>query len=76
MPKHYVPRSKTLTSSLRTDRQTHTHTHTHTEVSITEDTIRASVFTASASGKSGRNLKKMRKIFFSIFFKWLFINTN
>ena len=47
--KNKIPRSKTLTSSLRTDR----HTDTHTEVSITEDTIRASVFKASASGMSG-----------------------
>ena len=30
-------------------------THTQTEISITEDTIRASVFKASASGMSGPN---------------------
>ena len=37
----------------RANRQTHTQTHTQTEISITEDTIRASVFKASASGMSG-----------------------
>ena len=49
MPKNQVPRSKTLTSSGRTHRQK----DRHTEISITEDTIRASVFKASASGMSG-----------------------
>ena len=49
MPKNQVPRLKTLSSSGRT----HTQTHRQTEISITEDTIRASVFKASASGMSG-----------------------
>ena len=39
--------------------QTDIQTETHTEISITEDTIRASVFKASASGMSGPIITKM-----------------
>ena len=38
-------------------------THTHTEISITEDTIRASVFKASASGMSGPIMVGLKYIY-------------
>ena len=48
VPKNYVPRSKTVTCSLRTHKHTNTQTHRHTEVLTTENHIRASAFQASA----------------------------